>query len=141
MTIRSLLAVIVVLSFAMAACVTVADFGHAKDRSSDESDDYSFEDFLDEIEKDKEDQKRCRGNDDASPSEQQEACTRLIEGAPVENDLVGEYYIDRAMTGEDATQRCQDVRKGISIIERSKSNIYGKPFLDAARRLEEAVCQ
>lgn len=139
MTIRSLLAVIVV-SFAMAALATAPDFGHAEDRSSDESDDYSLQDFFDEIERDKEDQKRCRGRNNVSSSEQHAACTRLIESAPVENDLVGEYYVDRAMAGEDAAAQCQDVRKGIAIIERSKSNIYGKDFLDAARRLEASIC-
>jgi len=94
-----------------------------------------------EIEKDKEDQERCGGSGEISRAEQREACTRLIEDAPNENDLVGTYYVNRATTHEDATGQCKDVSKGIKIIEREKSNIYGKNFLEAARSLKEAACR
>ncbi len=146
MIIRSLLAVIVVSGLTIAGCLAAphlarAQDGMTEDGMAEDDDDYSFEDFMGEIEKDKADQERCGGSGEISRAEQQAACTRLIEDAPNENDLVGTYYVNRATTHEDAAGPCKDVSKGIEIIEREKSNIYGKGFLAAARNLEEAACR
>lgn len=95
MTLRSLLAVVAISSLTIAGCLSAPQLAHAQDAMEqdgmEEDDDYSFEDFLGEIEEDKEDQKRCEGNGDVSRAAQREACTRLIEDAPYENDLVGTY--------------------------------------------------
>jgi hypothetical protein len=138
---RSLLAGVVFSSLAIAGLMVAPDFGRAKDGASDQSDDYSFDDFMEEIKKDKEDQRRCRGTGGGvSKPEQQAACTRLIDKAPYENDLVGEYYIMRATTHEDAAAQCKDVSKGIELIENSKPRPSWKNLLDAAHGLKESAC-
>ena len=142
MTIRTLLTIIVLLSLPIAGLLPLPEPSRAQDDflDMDMDGDAAFEEFMGEIKTDKEDQRRCRGSDDVSAAEQAAACTRLIEKAPNENDLVGEYYVDRAMARQTRAEQCEDVRKGIAIIERSKSTIYGGNFLEAARQLEQAAC-
>ncbi len=102
----------------------------------------TFDDFMAEIEAGKKDQALCRNDEeDVAPEDQVSACTRLIEDAPYENDLVGTYYINRAMAGSDPDQSCADASKGVQVLQDSNSSIYGEDYLDAARRLEESLCR
>jgi len=142
MAVRVLLTIVVSFGLALGALLLAPNAARAQDDflDMDMDGDAAFEAFMGEIEKDKEDQRRCRGASDVAAAEQEAACTRLIENAPNENDLVGEYYVDRAMARQSRAEQCEDVRKGIAIIERTKSKIYGGNFLEAARRLEEAAC-
>jgi hypothetical protein len=136
MTFRSLLAVLVVSGLSFAGCLAASHPARAQD-----DDGSSFDDFLAEIEKDKQDEKRCQGSGGVSQADQRAACTRIIENAPYENDLVGTYYVHRATTYQDIDAQCADVTKGVEIIEREKSKIFGKSFLDAARRLQDSACR
>lgn len=140
MAARFLFASVLFGALAMAGGMIVPETGRAQDDGY--SDDYSFEDFMAEIEEDKKDQERCRNTvGDISAQEQVDACTRLIENAPYENDLVGEYYVDRATGQTDPAAQCADVRKVIQVLEDSNSTIYGESFLSAARSLEAAACR
>ncbi|MFD0987044.1 hypothetical protein [Methyloligella solikamskensis] len=136
MTARYLFASLVFGALAALGTSAAPDLVRAQD------DGYSFEDFMAEIEEGKKDQALCRDDDgDTPPQERMDACTRLIEDAPVENDLVGTYYVNRAMADTNSPQSCADVRKGIQVVEDSNSSIYGEDYLSAARRLEEVICQ
>ncbi|MDJ0512852.1 MAG: hypothetical protein QNJ62_05345 [Methyloceanibacter sp.] len=105
------------------------------------SDDDLWDSFMQDIERDKADRERCANLRDAvSKQEQYDACTRLIENAPNENDLVGTFYVNRATAHEDHTAQCQDVTKGIEIIERENPRIFGGGFLASAKRLQQAAC-
>ncbi|ODA68252.1 hypothetical protein A7A08_00069 [Methyloligella halotolerans] len=128
------------VSFVFGA-LTVVIASAAPDPARAQDDGYSFEDFMAEVEEGKKDQALCRDDEGGtSPQVRIDACTRLIEDAPYENDLVGTYYVNRAMAGGDPDQNCADVRKGIQVIEDSKSTIYGEDYLSAAGRLEESIC-
>ena len=114
----------------------------APDLARAQDDGYSFDDYLAEIEESKMDEARCRNdNNDTQPEQRIDACTRLIEDAHVENDLVGTYYVNRAAANTNSAQSCADVRKGIQVIEDSNSSIFGENYLSAARSLEDAVCR
>ena len=100
-----------------------------------------FEEFMGSVARDKADRERCADTrDTVSKKEQYDACTRLIEDAPNENDLVGSYYVNRATAFDDHTAQCQDVTKGVTIIERSNSSVFGTDFLAAAKSLQKAAC-
>ena len=53
-----------------------------------------------------------------------------------ENDLVGTYCVNRATAPKDRASQCEDVSKGVAIIERSKSTVFGTDFLEAATHLK-----
>ena len=101
-----------------------------------------FEDFMEMLNQGKADRKLCLNlAGETDKKTQAAACTRLIEDAPRENDVVGTYYVARATATDDLESQCRDVRKGIAVIEKSKSTIYGKDYLDSARRLEDSACR
>jgi len=147
---RAILAAVAVLSVMATATVlpaTGADaqetgFGENGGLGMDDADaDAFFEEFMGSVERDKADRERCANTrDSVSKQEQYDACTRLIEDAPNENDLVGTYYVNRATAHDDHTAQCQDVTKGIEIIERENSRIFGADFLAAAKSLQKTSC-
>jgi len=127
---RSFLLSIVFCAAAAIGSVSAIDTARAQDG------DAAFDDFMAEIEAGKKDQSLCRNDEeDVAPEDQVSACTRLIEDAPYENDLVGTYYINRAMAGSDPDQSCADASKGVQVLEDSNSSISGEDYRDAARRL------
>ena len=150
MTNRALIAAIALLGLtAASACVPMTTvlaqddmFGDSDDLGMDDAEaDAFFEEFMGSVARDKADRERCANTrDTVSKKEQYDACTRLIEDAPNENDLVGSYYVNRATALDDHTAQCQDVTKGVTIIERSNSSVFGTDFLAAAKSLQKAAC-
>ena len=57
-----------------------------------------------------------------------------------ENDLVGTYDVNRTTAPKDRASQCEDVSKGVAIIERSKSTVFGTDFLQAAKNLKAVAC-
>lgn len=139
MTFRSFLAASALSGFS--ALISAGLIGSVNAAEDDDGDAF-FQEFLGEIEKDEDDRERCANTrDEVSPTEQYEACTRLIEDAHLENDLVGTYYVNRATAPKDPESQCADVTKGVAIIEKSKSTIFGANYLQAAKRLKEVACE
>jgi len=118
-------------------------FGDSGELGMDDAEaDAFFEEFMGEIERDKADRERCANTrDTVSKQEQYDACTRLIEDAPNENDLVGSYYINRALAPKGPAGQCLDVSRGIAIIEGFDSRAFRGDFLEAAKRLKDAACR
>ncbi|MEM7399925.1 MAG: hypothetical protein AAF354_13450 [Pseudomonadota bacterium] len=133
---------ILTLAACLAAATTLALFPFETATAQDgATGDDVWESFMQDVERDKADRERCSNLSNAvSPQEQYDACTRLIEGAPNENDLVGTYYVNRATVHGNPTAQCKDVTKGVEIIERENPRIFGGGFLESAKRLQNAAC-
>ena len=59
----------------------------------------------------------CTAGDSSTQAEAMvEACSRLIENASQENELVGMFYALRASVNTDKSANCQDARKATSLI-------------------------
>lgn len=148
---RTILAAIACVGLAAAVALVPSDIATGQDGLPGDSDapgldeadaDAFFEEFMADIERDKADRKACANTrDTVSKEEQYDACTRLIENAPNENDLVGSYYVNRALAPKDLEGQCQDVSRGVAIIEGFQSNVFRGAFLAGAKRLKDAACR
>jgi hypothetical protein len=143
---RELIAATAFLGLAVSPAFT--DTARAQDDFFDESEmddadaDAFFEEFMGSVRRDDADRERCantRGT--VSKEEQYDACTRLIEDASNENDLAGTYYVNRALAPKSPTGQCEDVTRGVAIIEGSKSTVFSGAFLDAAKSLKDSACR
>lgn len=73
----------------------------------------------------------CQGN---GPKEQiVAACTRLIDNAQTENELVGFFYGLRASNNDDAQQNCYDAKKVLDLTQ-------NPDLINAANQLVKANC-
>lgn len=45
------------------------------------------------------------------------ACSRLIDNAATENEVVGYFYTSRALNNNDAAQNCSDARRAEELVE------------------------
>jgi hypothetical protein len=134
--------------FGLAFAGMPLDSVRAQDDMFDESEmddaeaDAFFEEFMGSVRRDEADRERCANTrDTVSKEEQYDACTRLIEDAPNENDLVGSYYVNRALAPKGPASQCLDVTRGVAIIEGSKSTVFSGAFLNAAKSLKESACR
>jgi hypothetical protein len=146
MMMRALIAAIAFLGLTVSPAFT--DTARAQDDFFDESEmddadaDAFFEEFMGSVRRDEADRERCANTrDTVSKDEQYDACTRLIEDASNENDLVGTYYVNRALAPKSPTGQCEDVTRGVAIIEGSKSTVFSGAFLDAAKSLKDSACR
>lgn len=62
-----------------------------------------------------------------------EACTRLIDNAETENELVGLFYAMRATANTDATANCSDAHKVLELTDDPK-------IIKGAKTLVEINC-
>ncbi|ODA66423.1 hypothetical protein A7A08_02821 [Methyloligella halotolerans] len=62
-----------------------------------------------------------------------DACTRLIDNAEVENEMVGMFYGLRASSNDDAAQNCSDANKVLELTDDPN-------LINAAQSLVEANC-
>jgi len=46
-----------------------------------------------------------------------DACTRLIDGAQKENEVVGLFHAMRAMAGTDSERNCADAQRAAALVE------------------------
>lgn len=101
-----------------------------------------FEEFMGQVKRDDADRDRCANTrDTVSKEEQYDACTRLIEDAHNENDLVGSYYVNRALAPKSPAGQCEDVTRGVAIIEGFKSTAFRGAYLEAAKSLKDSACR
>lgn len=148
---RALIAAIACLGLALTTAFIPANdalaqddmFGQSDDAGMDDADAGAFfEEFMGQVKRDDADRERCANTrDTVSKEEQYDACTRLIEDAPNENDLVGSYYVNRALAPKSPAGQCEDVSRGVAIIEGFKSTAFRGAFLEAAKSLKESACR
>lgn len=74
-----------------------------------------------------------QGGNQISSGEIVEACSRLIDNAQQENELVGYFYAMRAASNDDRAQNCADAHKVLELVT-------DKVFVDGAKQLIKDNC-